>query len=313
MATVLTEDLELLGDEAEVVAVGSRTAGSAEAFAAEHQIPRSYGDYASLCADPEVDVVYVSSPHQDHLPSARLAIDAGKAVLCEKPLTVSAAETTELIDLAQEKGVFLMEAVWMRTNPLIRQAAELVASGELGPVRHVSAQFGFRFDGEDAHRLLNPELAGGGVLDLGVYPAHAVDLFLGEPAEVMSAGSKLHTGVDGNATALLVYPATDARPAATATVHCTLETNLGVRLQVLCRDARIEIDAFIKPTSFRLWRHGEDEPETFVTQLPGQGYTFQLQEVHRCLHAGELETPLVPLTSTLAVSRVLDAWTAGVR
>lgn len=201
----------------------------------------------------------------------------------------------------------------MRTNPLIRQAAELVASGELGPVRHVSAQFGFRFDGEDAHRLLNPELAGGGVLDLGVYPAHAVDLFLGEPAEVMSAGSKLHTGVDGNATALLVYPATDARPAATATVHCTLETNLGVRLQVLCRDARIEIDAFIKPTSFRLWRHGEDEPETFVTQLPGQGYTFQLQEVHRCLRAGELETPLVPLSSTLAVSRVLDAWMAGVR
>lgn len=313
MATVLTEDLELLGDEAEVVAVGSRSAAAAEAFAAEHQIARSYGDYASLCADPDVDVVYVSSPHHDHLPSSRLAIEAGKAVLCEKPLTVSAAETSELVDLAREKGVFLMEAVWMRTNPLIRRAAELVGSGELGPVRHASAQFGFRFDGDDAHRLLNPELAGGGVLDLGVYPAHAVDLFLGEPAEVMAAGSRLRTGVDGNATALLVYPATDTRPATTATLHCTLESNLGVRLQVLCRDARIEMDFFIKPTEFRLWRHGADQPETFVTQLPGQGYTFQLQEVHRCLRSGELETPLVPLSSTRAVARVLDAWMAGVR
>jgi len=313
MATVLTDDLKLLSDEAEIVAVGSRSLDKARAFAAEHAIRNAYGDYLSLVADPEVDVVYVSSPHNDHLGSSRLALEAGKAVLCEKPLTVSYEQTRELVDLARSRNLFLMEAVWMRTNPIMRKAAELVHSGELGPVRHASAQFGFSFDGDDAHRLLNPDLAGGGILDLGVYPAHAVDLFLGEPAEVRAAGSRLRTGVDGNATALLVYPATDDRLAATATVHCTLESSLDVRLEVLCRDGRIEIGFFIKPEQMQVWRAGEDEPETFQTQLSGRGYTFQLQEVHRCLRSGELETPLVPWASTLGVARTLDAWMAGVR
>src|SRR6476661_7456421 len=140
IASVLTRDLALLP---EVVAVGSRSLDKAEQFAREHQIPRAHGSYAELAADPEVDVVYVASTHNDHVGSARLCLEAGKAVLVEKPLTVSAAETEELVDLAGERGVFLMEALWSRTNPLLRQAAQLVHAGELGAIRHVTASFGF--------------------------------------------------------------------------------------------------------------------------------------------------------------------------
>ena len=138
IASVLTRDLALLPDEAEVVAVGSRSLDKAEQFAREYQIPRAYGSYAELAADPEVDVIYVASTHNDHLGSARLCLEAGKAVLVEKPLTVSAAETEELVDLAGERGVFLMEALWSRTNPLLRQAAQLVRVGRARrhPARH---------------------------------------------------------------------------------------------------------------------------------------------------------------------------------
>src|SRR4051812_43725596 len=137
IASVLAKDLALLPEEAELVAVGSRSAGKAAAFAEQYGFRRSYGSYEELAADPDVDVVYVASPHNDHHPSAKLCIEAGKAVLVEKPLTVSPSQSEELVALARERGVFLMESMWTRTNPLIRHAKEVVASGELGEVRHV--------------------------------------------------------------------------------------------------------------------------------------------------------------------------------
>lgn len=312
IASVLTEDLGLLIDEAAVVAVASRDQAKADAYARKWKIPRAYASYAELAADEDVDVVYVASPHHDHLPSSKLLLESGKAVLCEKPMTVSAQQTGELVDLAANRTLFLMEAMWMRTNPVIRKAAELVASGDLGPVRHVRTQFGFRFDGEPSHRLVNPDLAGGGILDLGVYPMHAVNLFLGEPSQVQAAGSTGPTGVDTNSTALLAFAASDSRPAATATVHCTLESNLVPRLEILCADGWIDVDNFIRSERMTVHRRGADQPEEFVTQLPGNGYTLQLQEVMRCMRAGEIESPLVPWQSSLEVARTLDAWLAGV-
>ena len=129
IASVLTRDLALLPDEAEVIAVGSRGLDKAQRFANDYEIPRAYGSYAELAADPDVDVIYVASTHNDHLASARLCLESGKAVLVEKPLTVSAAETDDLLQLARERGLFVMEALWSRTNPLYRQAAEIVRSG----------------------------------------------------------------------------------------------------------------------------------------------------------------------------------------
>ncbi len=312
IASVLARDLALLPEEARLVAVGSRSLDKAEDFAATYGFERAYGSYAELAADPDVDVVYVASTHNDHFPSARLCLEAGKAVLVEKPLTVSPAETEELIAIARSRGRFLMEAMWTRTNPLIRKAAELVASGELGEVRHVTATFGFAFDGPSTHRLLDPDQAGGAILDTGVYPVHAVNLFLGEPAGVAAYGSFAQTGVDSHAAALLSYPPSGERRAATAQVICTLEATLPTRLEVYCSAGRIMVDDFfILPKQVVVFRAGAVEPETMITAWPGGGYTFQVQEVMRCLRAGEVESPLVPWQATLEVARTLDRWRAA--
>jgi predicted dehydrogenase len=314
IASVFSRDLALLPDEAALVAVGSRSLDKAEAFATKYGFRTAHGSYAELAADPDVDVVYVASTHNDHLDSARLCLEAGKAVLVEKPLTTSAAETDELVELAGSCGLFLMEALWTRTNPLVRRASELARSGELGPVRHVAASFGFAFQGEESHRLLDPAQAGGAILDLGVYPVHLTNLFLGEPDRLLGWGTRASTGVDAHAAATLTYPQQGNRPAATASVVCTLETNLPSRLEVFCERGSLALDQFFLPPRL-LVRRGTDpdaEPEEHVTSWPGGGYTFQAQEVMRCLRAGELESPLVPWADTQAVARTLDRWRAAV-
>ncbi|MFP5283388.1 MAG: Gfo/Idh/MocA family protein, partial [Actinomycetes bacterium] len=256
-----------------------------------------------------VDVVYVASVHSDHAASARLCLEAGKAVLVEKPMTVTSAEAAALVRLARDRGLFVMEAVWNRCNPLLRQAAELVAVGEVGSVRHVEATLGFAFEGEATHRLLDPAQAGGAILDLGVYPVHAAALFLGEPARLTAAGDHASTGVDAHAAALLTYPATADRPLATASLACSLSATLPNRLEVLGTRGALRIDNFVKPTEMTLVRSGGGD-ETFITQLPGAGYTFEAQEVMRCLRAGEIQSPLVPWADTLGCLRTLDRWRA---
>lgn len=312
IASTFATDLALLPDEASLVAVSSRSAERAQDFADRHGFARSYDSVEELAADEEVDVVYVASVHNDHLASARTCLAAGTAVLVEKPLTTSAADTAELIELAESTGTFLMEAVWTRVHPLIRKAAEVVTSGELGAVRHVSAGFGFLLDRPDSHRLLDPALAGGTILDMGVYPVHAVNLFLGEPAEVSGYAGWRRTGVEGHAAALLSYPATKQRPTATAAVISTFEVALPGALEVHCTDGRIMIEEFfLRPERMTIHRSGA-EPEELVAQWPGQGYTFEAQEVMRCLRAGERQSPLVPWRDTLAVAGVLDRWRAAI-
>lgn len=314
IASVFARDLRLLSEEAEPVAVCSREMARARGFAADHGLARAYGSVAELAADEDVDVVYVASVHSNHYAAALSFVEAGKAVLVEKPLTVTAAEAGQLIAAARERRVFVMEAVWTRTNPLIRRAVELVRNGTIGAVRHVGASFGFAFGGAPNHRLLDPQQAGGAVLDLGVYPVHGVDLFLGEPSGLAGFGSLGSTGVDTHAAALLRFAATPDRAAATATVACSLETDLPTRLEVFGREGRLVFDSFIRPEELLVFR-GHDprtEPERLITQIPGAGYTFEAQEVMRCLRAGAVESPLVPWESTLGAMRTLDRWRAAV-
>jgi predicted dehydrogenase len=314
IARTFARDLALLTDEAELAAVGSRELDRAQRFASELGFARAYGSYEDLAADPALDVIYVATPHHDHFPSARRCLESGKAVLVEKPLTVTPAESEELIMLAGQRGLFLMEAMWMRTQPLIRKAVEIVGSGGLGAVRHVGASFGFAFDGGPSHRLLDPAQAGGAILDLGPYPVHAAHLFLGEPAELDGYGSQAETGVDSHAAALLHHHATDARPAATASLVCSLETDLPTRLEVFCSDGRVIIDDFLRPAEMTIVRgRGEGaEQEVLISGWPGGGYTFQAQEVTRCLRVGETASPLVPWQATLASIRTLARWQAAV-
>lgn len=311
MAEVMTEDLAST-EGCEVVAVASRDGERAAAFAQRYGIARSHGSYADLAADDEVDVVYIASPHNDHLESATLCLEAGRAVLCEKPLTVTPDEAVRLVSVARDNDLFCMEALWARTNALMVRAARLVADGAIGPVRQVQAALGFRGDFGDEHRLFNPDLAGGAILDMGVYPVHAANLFLGEPDQVIAVGQHHpRTGVDTHATAILVHHATDDRPAAHAVAHTSLESGPANRLEVVGEAGRIVIDGFLKCTEVRIERPG-NEAEVLSYDPAGHGYVDQLTEVNRCLRAGLTESPLVPLEATLQVMRTLDRWRAAI-
>ncbi|WP_354644412.1 Gfo/Idh/MocA family protein [Kitasatospora camelliae] len=301
IATAFAEDLAHVPG-AQPFAVASRTEASARAFADRHGLPRAYGSWADLAADEEVDVVYVATPHDSHHAATAMMLDAGKAVLCEKPFTLNSAQSAELIALARKRELFLMEAMWTWLDPSIRRIAELVAEGAIGEVRVVQAEFGFVGPEDPDHRLWDPALGGGALLDLGVYPVAFAQLLLGEPESVQAHARLTDRGVDA-ATAVLLGHAGGA----TALLSCGLDADCGQRASIQGTAGRIELDRdFFHPDGFTLHRAGR-EPEVFRAGRTGHGYGLEAAEVMRCLRAGETESPLVPLDGTLAVMRTLDA------
>ena len=299
---------DLLGmEDAEVVAVASRTQASAKSFADRFGIPRAYGDWAALAADPDVDVVYVATPHHAHRAAAGLALEAGKAVLCEKAFTIDAVEAEELVTLARDRGLFLMEAMWMYCNPLIRRVAALVADGAIGEVRTVQADFGLEGPFAADHRLRDPAVGGGALLDLGVYPVSFAQLLLGEPDSVQAHALLSPEGVDLNTAVLLGW----SDSGASALLSCSIAADTPMTASVTGSRGRIDFPrGFFHPERFTLHRTGH-EPEDHVIAGDGtaERYTFrhEADEVMRCLRAGETESPLVPLDGSLAVMRTLDA------
>ncbi|MFG2792096.1 Gfo/Idh/MocA family protein [Streptomyces sp. NPDC048419] len=304
IAAAFTADLIDLPD-AEVVAVASRTKTSAKAFAERFGIARAYGDWAGLAEDTDIDVVYVATPHSAHREAAGLCLEAGRNVLCEKAFTLNAPEAQELVALARGRGSFLMEAMWMYCNPLVRRLKELVDDGAIGEVRSVQADFGLAGPFPPTHRLRDPGQGGGSLLDLGVYPVSFAQLLLGEPTDVTARAVLSEEGVDLQTGALLGYEG-----GAIASVHCSIVGGTATSASVTGSLGRIDIPyGFFFPDRFVLHRDGR-EPEEFAA-APGDGprnsLKHEAREVMRALRAGETESPLVPLDGTLAVMRTLDA------
>lgn len=300
IATTFTEDLLRMPDQ-EVAAVGSRTPESAQRFAERYEIPRAHGSYGALAADSDVDVVYVATPHSAHHPAALLCLKGGRAVLCEKAFTLDAAEAGELVAVARQQGVFLMEAMWTRFNPAIIRLRELIAEGAIGAVRTVTAEFGIFFPYDPEHRLFATDLGGGALLDLGIYPVSFAWMLLGQPRHVHAVAGLAPTGVDANTGLLFGYDGDQV-----ALLHCTLESQTPATATILGTKGRIEVHPpFFRPTAFTVTPH-DGEPWTHTVELDGNGYTYQAAEVARCLRAGELESPLMPLDETVAIMRTLD-------
>lgn len=304
IAAAFTADLVDLPD-AEVVAVASRSEASAKAFAERFGIERAYGEWGALAEDADIDVVYVATPHSAHRAAAGLCLSAGRNVLCEKAFTLNAREAEELVALAKERGAFLMEAMWMYCNPLIRRLKALVDDGAIGEVRTVQADFGLAGPFPPAHRLRDPAQGGGALLDLGVYPVSFAHLLLGEPSEVMAKAVLSEEGVDLQTGALLSYDS-----GALASLHCSLTGGTATIASVTGSLGRIDIpNGFFHPDRFVLHRDGRD-PEEFVADPadgPRNSLKHEAREVMRALRAGETRSPLVPLEGTLAVMRTLDA------
>ncbi|MET7602675.1 Gfo/Idh/MocA family oxidoreductase [Streptomyces avermitilis] len=304
IAAAFAADLVDLPD-AEVVAVASRSEESAKTFAERFGIPRAYGEWGALAEDEDVDVVYVATPHSAHRAAAGLCLEAGRGVLCEKAFTLNAREAEELVALARRHGGFLMEAMWMYCNPLVRRLKALVDDGAIGEVRTVQADFGLAGPFPPSHRLRDPAQGGGALLDLGVYPISFAQLLLGEPSDVVARAVLSEEGVDLQTGALLSWES-----GALASVHCSISGGTPVSASVTGSEGRIDIPhGFFFPDRFVLHRDGRD-PEEFTADPaagPRNSLKHEAAEVMRALRAGETESPLVPLDGTLAVMRTLDA------
>lgn len=306
IAASFTEALLSLPEDAEVVAVGSRSTEAAKAFAERYGIPRAYGSWAELAADEEVDVVYVATPHSAHRAAAGLCLEAGKAVLCEKAFTINSREARELVGLAGERGLFLMEAMWTYCNPLILHLLALVQDGLIGEVRHINAHFGFHNDFPPEHRMRNPELGGGALLDLGVYPVSFAQLFLGAPDTVEAWAQLTPERVDAATGIVLGW-----NGGAVATLSCGFTADIGAAAAIAGTGGRIEIpDGFFNADRFTVHRQGV-EPQTVrladISDDHDRGsMRHEAAEVMRALRAGETESPLVPLDGTLSIMGTLD-------
>jgi predicted dehydrogenase len=300
IAEKVVEDFAVV-DGARAVAVASRSPDRARDFAARHGLERSYGSYAEILTDPDVDVLYVATPHPQHAAIARAAIGAGKALLVEKAFTATSAGATDVVELARERGVFVMEAMWTRFQPAVVALRELIADGAIGEVRSVQADLGVQRDFDPEDRLFSHELGGGALLDLGVYVVSFAQMLLGSPDTVSAVGSQFPTGVDAEASLLLGYA--DGR---SATLLTSLRNALPGQARVFGTQGWIDVPPrFHHPRTIVLHR-GDAEPETITRPQLGGGYAHELIEVTECLHAGRAESAVMPLADTLAVQDVLQ-------
>ncbi|NAS20234.1 Gfo/Idh/MocA family oxidoreductase [Herbidospora sp. NEAU-GS84] len=300
IARQFADDLRL-SESAELVAVGSRTAARAEAFAAEVGAPRAHGDVAAMLAADDVDAVYVATPHPAHHAGALAAIEAGKAVLVEKPFTINRREAEELVAAARARGVFLMEAMWTRFLPHMVRIRELLAEGRLGDVRLVVAEHGVWFRHDPVHRMFDLALGGGALLDLGVYPVSFLSMVFGAPATVTASTQFGGTGVDGQTSVITTYEG-GRQGVATS----SMEAFLPNRASIAGTEAHIDIDPWwYRPTSFTLTTRG-GAAERFTFDVPGNGLRFQAEEVARCVHAGLLESPILTLEESCRIMGTMD-------
>ena len=287
--------------DATLFAVGSRSQTSADDFAQTHDVGRAFASYAELAADPDVDVVYIASPHNAHFEHTMLCLGAGKHVLCEKPFALNSTQTEQMVALAKHNGLFLMEAMWMRFIPLIIELRRRVDAGEIGQVRMIQADFGFRAPRNPHSRLFNPELAGGALLDLGIYPLAFSALLLGAPTEITSLANIGTTGVDEQSAYVLKHEGGELSVLASA-----LRTQTSMSAWVYGTDGRIHLPKqFWRAKEMVLYRN-EMEPESIHLPYTGNGYQFEAQEVVDCLRAGKTESEIMPLRDSESLMGTMD-------
>ncbi len=288
-------------EDATVVAVGSRTQDTADRFADRFGIPNRHPTYDALAADPEVDIIYIATPHPLHRENTIACLQAGKAVLCEKPFAINAAEAQEMIDCARANGVFLMEAMWTRFLPHIREMARRIQEGQIGDIRLIQADFCYRAPMNPALRAFDPKLGGGALLDIGVYPISLVHHLLGEPARIASLAHLGETGVDELAGMLFQY-----EDGALAVMATAVRANSPDSLLISGTQGEIRAESrWWAPSGFTITRDGR-EPETVHPEIVGNGWNYQAVECGRSLRAGRTEHELMPLDESLAIMRLMD-------
>lgn len=300
IAHAFTSDLRTAG--LDVTAVGSRTLESARAFAEQYDIPHAHGSYANLVADPDVDIVYIATPHPGHVENALLALDHGKHVLVEKPFTLNESEAAVIRDRAAEKGLLAMEAMWTRYLPHMVRIREILDAGTLGEIRVVSADHTQKISTDPQHRLNSLELGGGALLDLGIYPIAFVVDVLGLPERITALARLSDAGSDAEVATVFVHPG----GALSTTVSSSRGRGMNVA-QIVGTEARIEIDGvWYTPTTFRVVGPDGAVLEEFDGAVDGRGMQFQALAAERLVAAGATTSDILSIDDTVAIMGVLD-------
>ena len=286
--------------ECEVYAVGSRSQETADSFAKKWNIPRAYGSYSELIADPDVDLIYVGTPHSHHYDVTKEALLGGKPCLVEKAFMANARQTEEIIKLAKERGVFLAEAIWTRYQPAVKMIRDLIASGRIGEPRLVTATLGYSMGNKE--RIMRPDLCGGALLDLGVYALNFARMFF--PADIVSIDGtcvKSDTGMDlTNAMTLVLKDG----------MLCNLQSSaqcVGDNIGVIAgTEGNLIIDNINNPQTITV--NGPDRTYVETIRVPQQitGYEYQFLACRQALIDGLLEPREMPLNETLYIMQLMD-------
>jgi predicted dehydrogenase len=287
---------------AKLEAIGSRTLARAQEFATKYGAEHAFGSYEELAEDSTVDAIYIATPHPYHCENALMCLSHKKAVLCEKPFTINASQASLMISAARRNDTFLMEAMWSRFFPLMSEFKEIVVSGAIGEPRMMFADFGFRAGFDPASRLFNPELGGGGLLDVGVYPLSLASFLFGKPGQVTGLAEIGETGIDEQAAFVMKY-----NNGVIATLACGVRTSTPHEALVIGTEGSVKIAApFWIPTKLIL-KQGE-KPEQIIEQpLVGNGYQYQAFETEKRVRNGELQSPILPWDETLEIMKTMDA------
>lgn len=286
----------------EVVAVGSREQARADAFADEFGIRNRHASYEALAADPEVDAIYVATPHAFHKENTLTCLRAGKHVLCEKPFTINAAEAQVIINEARQRKLFLMEAMWTRFIPLMVEVRRLIADGAIGNVRMVTADFGYRAGFRPESRAFDPALGGGALLDVGVYPISLASMLLGTPDRITGLAELGQTGVDEQSACILGYPGGQL-----AVLYTAIRTSTPQEAVIMGETGMIRIHPpFWIPKQMTLTSAGRGAQELEIP-YEGNGYNYEAAEVANCVRTSKLESDIMPLDESLSILQTMDA------
>lgn len=287
--------------DAELTAVGSRNKETAEKFGNTFQIPNRHDSYEDLASDPEVDVVYIATPHMFHRDNAVLCLNHRKAVLCEKAFTINAAEAEEIIMLARRKKLFLMEAMWTRFQPIVAKLRNLLKQDLIGDVRMMTADLGFKFEFNPKSRIFDPNLGGGALLDIGIYPLAMSYMIFGPPSRIESMAFLGSTGVDEQESIVLGYAGGQI-----ATLYASTHVETPQEVTVIGNKGRIRLQGPIyRPSGMTIQL--ENEKEQFIDNgLEGNGYNYEAAEVMNCLRSGKLESDIMPLDESLEIMKTMD-------
>ncbi len=286
---------------AELFAVASRSEERARDFAMQYDAPHYYQGYEKVAQDPEVDIIYVATPHSLHYENTIMCLENGIPVLCEKPFTITRVQLQKLVDTARNNKVFLMEAIWTRFLPTIKKVLEIKESGILGSIKEIYADFGFKAPFDPASRLYNLGLGGGALLDVGIYPVFLSLLLLGDPANIRSTAVLSETGADESCNILFEYPG-----GVTANLECTISAETPTEAVVMFENGQIKINRKWFAPSSLIMIHSNKKMEELTFENVGNGYHYEAIEAMKCLENGLIECPDLTLDFSLNLMGLLD-------